>query len=105
MVLKYINIFVYYFRSPTPNSPPEPIAYKLCIICHPVFCASAHGFKKEVILVNLYVPILNDLARIYMIPIPPVAPIAPNDKKCEILVPAVIIITETTNIIITEALR
>ena len=21
--------------KPTPNSPPEPIAYKLCIICHP----------------------------------------------------------------------
>ena len=34
--------------SPTPNSPPEPIAYKLCIICQPESCASAQGFKNAV---------------------------------------------------------
>lgn len=39
--------------KPTPNSPPEPIAYKPCIVCHPVPVGSCHGSKKVSILPNL----------------------------------------------------
>ena len=38
--------FCVLFPSPTPNNPPDPIAYKLCIICHPEPCVSANGFKN-----------------------------------------------------------
>lgn len=43
--------------NPAPNSPPEPIAYKLCIICHPSPFASLHGFKKVVILAKRNPPV------------------------------------------------
>ena len=39
--------FCVLFPSPTPNNPPDPIAYKLCIICHPSPWGSCHGSKKE----------------------------------------------------------
>ena len=91
--------------SPTPNSPPEPIAYRLCMICHPEPCASAQGFKNAVILVNLNPPIPNHLASANIPPIKPVAPIVPKVTKCDILLPATIIITATTKIIIKYALK
>ena len=40
--------------KPEPNSPPEPIAYKLCITCHPLPKESFHGSKNVVTLANLY---------------------------------------------------
>ncbi len=36
--------------KPTPKIPPEPIAYKLWIICHPSPVVSLHGSRKVVIL-------------------------------------------------------
>ena len=36
--------FCLLWPNPTPNNPPEPIAYKLCITCHPSPCLSALGF-------------------------------------------------------------
>ena len=39
---------------PVPNNPPEPIAYKLCITCHPLPKVSFHGSKNVVTLCNLY---------------------------------------------------
>ena len=36
--------------KPAPNKPPEPMAYKLWITCHPSPVASFHGSKKVVIL-------------------------------------------------------
>lgn len=46
---KYKN-FCLLCPSPNPNSPPDPIAYKLCITCHPVPRLSLHGSIKDVIL-------------------------------------------------------
>ena len=40
--------------SPTPKSPPDPIAYKLCITCQPVLVASCHGSKNVITLVTVY---------------------------------------------------
>lgn len=46
---KYKN-FCLLSPRPAPNSPPEPIAYKLCIICHPSPCLSLQGSKNVTIL-------------------------------------------------------
>ena len=102
------DIYKYFcllFPSPTPKIPPEPIAYRLCIICHPSSCAYAQGFRNDTILVNLYPPLLKNFAKTYS-PTPlAVPPKTPNVKKCDILQPATIIITDTTATITSEALR
>ena len=51
--------FCLLFPSPAPNNPPDPIAYKLWIICHPESVASAQGSKKLNILVYLNPPFLT----------------------------------------------
>ena len=40
-------------HKPTPNNPPEPIAYNPCIVCHPSPVASCQGSKNVKILPNL----------------------------------------------------
>ena len=85
--------------SPTPKSPPDPIAYKLCITCHPVSVASFQGSKNDTTLFNLYGDFtINSI--IAGIPIPP-----PTAMNCENLHPATIIIIHTIPIITIEALK
>ena len=85
--------------SPTPKSPPEPIAYKLCITCHPVSDASFHGSKNDTTLCNLYGDFtINNTAA--GIPIPP-----PTAKNWVNLHPATIIMMHTIPIITIEALK
>ena len=67
--------------SPTPNNPPEPIAYNPCIICHPVSSGSAHGSANAINLFNLYSPIPNSLASTYSPVAPKIAPEPPNIAK------------------------
>ena len=97
--------FCLLFPNPTPNNPPEPIAYKLCTIWYPVPVASAHGSKKVLILSCLKPPspppdnfFINTNA------IPP-ASTAPPARKCKILHPAISIITELTVNITKETLK
>ena len=43
-------MYIYFctpFPNPTPNKPPEPIAYNDCIICQPLFCGSCQGSKNH----------------------------------------------------------
>lgn len=85
--------------NPTPNNPPEPIAYKLCITCQPVSVASFHGSKNVKNLWSLYGENATNAA---------IAGI-PNDSpvtiKCLNLHPAQIIIILQIPIITIEALR
>lgn len=85
--------------KPTPNNPPDPIAYRLCITCHPVSVASFHGSKNDTTLCNLYGDfIINNTAA--GIPTPP-----PTAKNCVNLQPAEIIIIHTIPIITIDALK
>ena len=78
---------------PTPNNPPEPIAYKLWIIWYPVPVASDHGFKNTKIL-----SILNEsdseVKFLAKYPPTPAIPSNPTSTKCSILEPAISIITQ-----------
>ena len=105
MVQVCISIFAYLPRSPAPNNPPEPIAYKLCTICQLSPCLSAHGFKNEVILANLNSHSYAVFAKYISKPVPNTAPGIPNPKKYLNLVPAINIITETTIMIINVTLK
>ncbi len=85
--------------NPTPNNPPEPIAYKLCITCHPSPVASFHGSKNVMTLCNLYGAAIISAVSIGT---PAVAPVA---AKCVNLHPAIIIIIEQIPIITTDELK
>ena len=85
--------------NPTPNSPPDPIAYKLCITCHPSPVASFHGSKNVITLCSLYGSYtINKI----IAGIPATAPVA---KKCQNLHPAIIIIVAQIPIITIDALK
>ena len=93
--------------NPAPNNPPEPIAYKLCITCHPAPCGSAHGSKNDKILVIRKLPSpLHPEVSLYtkMAPIP-APPTIPAAIKCNILAPAIINIMHVIIAIIKEALK
>ena len=66
--------------NPTPNNPPDPIAYKLCIACQPVPVGSCHGSIKFKILsiLKLSEPALCPLVAKYTASAPPPAP--PNNS-------------------------
>ena len=85
--------------SPTPNSPPEPIAYKLWITCQPLSVASFQGSKNVTNLSSLYGE--NAIAANKS------GDPAPNpvSTKCLNLHPATIIIIHTIPTITIEALK
>ena len=84
--------------NPTPKSPPDPIAYKLCITCHPSPVASCHGSKNVNTLCNLYGSNTTNTITIGI-------RILPAVKKCLNLHPATNIITTTIPNITTDALK
>ena len=91
--------------NPTPNSPPEPIAYNPCITCHPPSVASDHGSKNVVNLVKRKSPFPVTCASISIPKIPNEPSETPAVKKYLNLVPAINIIIDIIPIIIIEALK
>ena len=95
--------------NPTPNNPPEPIAYRPCMVCQPVPVGSCQGSKKVSILPNLKLdsyaasPAVAKYTARAVPPIPPT--IAPLAIKYNNLHPATIIITNVINAITIPTLK
>ena len=73
--------FCLLFPSPTPNNPPEPIAYKPCMICQPVPNGSFHGSINAKSLCILSGLTLKYLAKINKAVPPTVPPIPPKTRN------------------------